>query len=57
MKDHIMILISMMIIQMIINNIIMTLRAIGIMNSMLRNLKIIMIVIRMILIKAKNMLL
>ena len=55
--DHIMILTSMMEIQMIANNKIMIPQATGITNSMLRNLKMIMIVIRMILIKMKEMLL
>ena len=57
MKHHIMILITMMTIRMITKNITMTMRAIRIMNLMLMNLKMIIIVIQMILIKVKKMLL
>ena len=57
MKGHMLILITIIMIQMIIINMAMTLQAILEMNIMLTNLKMIMIVIQMILAKMKKMLL
>ena len=51
------IMMTMIMIQMITNNMTMTFRAIGEMNMMLTNLKMIIIVIQMILVKLKTLLL
>ena len=57
MKDCILIIMIMIMIQMITNNMAMTLRAIGEINLVLTNLMIIMIMVKMILVNLKTLLL